>query len=285
MKKQTCAVSKLDPTHVKGRIENFFGYGSLESPIWLIGMEDGIDINGILRYLSLRFCLTHNKTTVDIEHGMLGVQDHLKWYTGSKVPIQSTYKNLIRIIFAYYNLEFKFSGYSDKDKKEKFSNFQKESLGRICEKNFPNAVLELMPLPSNSTKDEYWIYDWLVPNATDLNLQSRPCYLNSYKKSRIEKLHNLIYQKNNPEVIICYSYKYKDDWLNVFFNEEQNREIISSGSYKKNGRTFEIYKHYKNNDKHLFIVPHPTATNYTDDQIWIEIAEAVQNRNKVIPKL
>ena len=83
--------------------QTFFGYGNLGAPVWFIGMEEG---GGATRdEIEARFrswAAAGRAPVVDIvEFGReAGLEDHLQWFEGEKPPLQTTWKQLIRIILS-----------------------------------------------------------------------------------------------------------------------------------------------------------------------------------------
>ena len=99
-------------------------------------------------------------------------------------------------------------------------------------------------------------------------LKSRDAFLCAYKEQRKEQINNLI-GNHNPNVIICYSFEYRQDWLDIFGGEN----LVNQAENQTH------YQHYINNGRHLFIVPQPTSRHYQANAIWVDIASAIQNRN------
>lgn len=208
--------------HVNGRIENFFGYGNLESNIWLVGMEDGLSINGLLRYLHIRFDRTCCNSVIDIEHDMAGVLDHLKWYVPNParpgwVPLQKgTFQHLIRLIMNFHNTHPNLPHLTPND----IRDFQRTELGRA---GGNNAILELMPLPSNSTNAEDWVYDYLFPG--DHRFVNRTVYETDVMPQRIDSLISLI-NSYKPKVVIFYGAGHDYAWNQIIGEGNSFTDIV-----------------------------------------------------------
>src|SRR5215813_13065504 len=66
---------EIPEDYIRWRLENFWGYGSLDAPVWFVGMEEGLS-NGGEDYLPARFAATNGKALVDIRRDMINVKDH-----------------------------------------------------------------------------------------------------------------------------------------------------------------------------------------------------------------
>lgn len=208
---------------VKNRIKNFWGYGSLQAPVWFIGMEEGYDTSSPQELLQARFEATHNKATVDIRTGMKGVTDHLKWFR-SDADVQPTWKYPIALHLYFKN--------GEKPTKNEIKEYQIHNLADVKKKE--TATLELMPLPSNKASEKTWLYGKLdIPY-----LKTRKEYLETYKPTRVEKLRKLI-QQHQPKLVIFYSLTYLQDWESIIGSKPVE---ITDGMYvtQTNGTTYCI---------------------------------------------
>ena len=245
---------------IDNRIENFLGYGNLNSEIWFIGMEEGF--NGDEQDLGNRFSSTKDKSIIDLQ-GMPCVKDHLKWFQPDS-PIQKTWRKLILILLVLRSE----NNIDDK----KIKQFQIEKLGR---KESNHCILELMPLPCGSTKPTDWkkIYTKFGDKLGIDYLKSRQYYLDKVRPNRIEKFKGLVkglVDKHSPKTIICYGLTYLKEW----------EEIIGPGRKEKE---IEIGKRklyfYKNDKTNFFVIPHPCAWGLTNND-WLGIASEIkQNRD------
>jgi hypothetical protein len=177
---------------IRERIKNFWGYGNLNSPYWLIGMEEGF--NAETEDLYKRFKASENKQICDVADLKTDPGSYSLFADGA--PLNRTYKRLIQMIM-----------YAETKKhpdKEAIRDFQINQLGRS---DSNNAILELMPLPSKSIDPK----DWLYTEIGIEGLTSRKDYLETYKNERIEGLRSLI-EQYKPKYVICYSLSYQEDW-------------------------------------------------------------------------
>jgi hypothetical protein len=177
---------------IQKRIKHFWGYGNLNSPYWLIGMEEGY--NAETEDLYKRFKASEGKVTCDVADLKIDLGSYSLFENGA--PLNRTYKRLIQMML-----------YAETKKhpdKEAIRDFQITKLGRS---DSNNAILELMPLPSKSINPK----DWLYAETGIEGLSSRKDYLETYKDERIEALRSLI-EQYKPKYVICYSLSYQEDW-------------------------------------------------------------------------
>ncbi|MBA5628706.1 hypothetical protein [Moheibacter lacus] len=253
-------MNEINPEWIQNRIENFFGYGNLNSPIWFIGIEEGFRVrdryqNGI-DLLKLRFERTYNQNSIDVVGGMEGVSDHLKWYQNA-TEIQDTYKRLIQIL-----LQWRGQPIDDSSVLGVF-NDNVNGLGRI---NSDNAILELLPLPNPDLGQ--WIYEEYAEGDLDF-LRDRKTYQKSVRKERVEGLKRLV-QEYEPEVIVFYSRSYVNEAKKLIENPVLHNEEDT-----------ELYYHFSSGKTHLFVTPHPThryklkTGRVPDDNDWTTIRNAI----------
>lgn len=232
-------MNEINPQWIQNRIENFFGYGNLDSPIWFIGIEDGINPDIGMEFINKRFELTQgidNHSVIDVIDDMNGVEDHLEWYLCGSNP-QPTFRRIIQILLQYENVN-DFS-------RKKILDFQKGKLGRVKSNH---ALLELMPLPNR--KSGSWLYkDY--GRIGGYNLKSRSTYLKTVLEYRIGKFQKLIEEKK-PKVLVCYSYddRYINQWPKLLTHNKLKE--LPSPVY---------YRHYQHNGTHLFVTPHTIASS------------------------
>lgn len=206
---------------LKRRLKKFWGYGSLDSPVWLIGMEEGLGPISDVDELEKRFRATDGKVTVDIRLDMESVPDHIKWFKCEPTcPIQSTLKYPIALHLYLKN--------GLKPTQQDIRKVQGCCLADVAKKE--TATIDLLPLPSRNTSEATWLYkNYDVPG-----LISRREYLVMYKPKRVLELKELI-KKHEPKLIIFYSIVYKADWIEVIGEEPQ--EITPQMSFVKKEAT------------------------------------------------
>lgn len=114
---------------IQNRLNNFWGYGSLEAPTWFIGMEPGL---GNANQTEIENCLkiSNGHTTIDIRKDIEKVPTHSKFLNGKHPPIQPTLKYPILLHLLLQAEEFS----TDEDRKEKIRNYQTSILGSFSKK-------------------------------------------------------------------------------------------------------------------------------------------------------
>lgn len=189
---------------LKNRIKNFWGYGNLKSPIWLVGMEEGFrttsDIIADRKMLERQFSLPTVNGMFNVSrpidpaiHNLTNLSPFLP-----NATTQRTWKFLIALLLFFKT--------GRKPNKEEILNFQRFMLAD-GEKN-EVATLELMPLPSPN------ISSWLYGDIP--GFETRELYIHTYKKPRTQGLKDLV-QKYSPKLIIFYSIGYlrSGDWIEI----------------------------------------------------------------------
>ncbi len=227
---------------IENRINNFWGYGNLNSKFWFMSMEEGT--NGNIKDLTQRFNKTQGKSVLDCKKDMLDVPEHIKYYSGTKPPLQSTMSKLIRALLNILN--------DEKVDIEMIRNFQRDRFGRI---DSNHCSLEFMPLPVPNT--DSWIYDCVGIDY----LETRDLYNLEIMPLRI-KLFNELIVKYEPKTVIFYSLKYFDKWKLI-----SGTELNSIGNRIWYG---------KRNNTSFFVIPHP-QTFGIKNQDW-------NNYGKIIKK-
>ncbi len=177
--------TQVDDSSLRAFVNDYFGYGNLNSPYWFIGKEEGGSVTLAENNLRVaKWVEMGSPITLDtyVYHKSLGVSD----YEFSR--IQPTYTKIIQIL-----LHLDGSG-SDIDVRRAF---QAGKLGRV---DANHALLELMPLASRSTG--LWLWKEQVSKA--LNLHTRKQYWETIMPKRIVALKDLI-AKHKPKLVLFYS--------------------------------------------------------------------------------
>lgn len=233
----------------ENRINNFWGYGNLNSPLWFIGMEEGF--HGEFGDLEKRFIKTKDKIVVDLKEEMKDLKDHMKWFVPDS-PMQRTWGKLIRIILTL-NCDAEIDN-------EQIKEYQRTKLGKL---NGDHCILDFMPLPCRSTKEK----DWPYAGCRIDYLKSRKKYKKIVMNLRSKLLKKMI-EKYSPEMVILYSLKYLKIW----------RKIIGT-PLRKEG-TLHYIKIAKTN---YFVIRHPIARKpRLSNKDWNEMAMKIKDkvRNK-----
>lgn len=197
---------------IKERIKNFWGYGSLDASTWLIGMEEGLEPEATLEHLAGRFRVADGRATTDMRCGMENVYGHGRWFN-KDASVQPTWKYPIALYLYFKN--------GRAPTKEEIRDYQALKLGDSEAKE--TMTVELMPLPSNKTRESTWLYSTLGI----LGLSTRAEYLATYKPERVRKLREL-FHVYKPKLAIFYSLMYLPDWVAVIGSEP---EEITKGMY------------------------------------------------------
>jgi hypothetical protein len=183
---------------IQRRLENFWGYGSLDAPAWFVGMEEGLSSKDELE-LTLRLNATDRKVTVDIRRDMLECSGHMRWFR-PPYPVQNTWRSPIALYLALTTGRI--------PEADEIQEHQRLVLGDIQLKK--TTAIELMPLPSNKAEESAWLYS----QYSVLGLSTRKEYVYRYKASRVSHLAKLI-QDHRPKLFVFYSMKFLDDWCSA----------------------------------------------------------------------
>lgn len=231
---------------IESRINNFLGYGNIDSNIWFVCMEEGFD--GTLEDLSLRLDATKDKTIIDIQSDMAGVPDHMRYFIGEHPPIQRTWSKMILMLGAFDSENFL---------TEDVRSYQKNRFGRL---NSNHCILDFMPLPSRSINEADWNYSDFGIDY----LESRSTYLRKIMPFRISLFQGYIKERHPQNIIFC-SRTYLPYWLEI------------SGCKFKQMNGFHFCERGGIN---YFVVPHPTAYGIRNAD-WIRMT----NEIKVLSKM
>lgn len=209
----------ITPELIKRRIDNFWGYGSMEAPVWFVGMEEGLGPTTDTEELEIRFRAADGKATVDMRREMSHVTGHIRWFRENS-PIQPTWKYPIAL-YLYLKSHLV-------PTKEDIRLHQGLILGDSVRKE--SCTIELMPLPSQKANESTWLYKgYGVPS-----IDSRKEYLATYKPARVQELKRLV-AKHSPKLVIFYSVGYLPEWTDVI--GEKPEEITLQMYFAKTGKT------------------------------------------------
>ncbi len=194
---------------IQNRINNFWGYGSLESPVWLVGMDERFDPSESQEMLEDQF-LYAEANMVD---GMLNASRSKidEWrHLANMEPflvngdLQSTWKYPIALyLYLHSGIPLTID-----ERSNVIKEYQRNILADANKRE--TATLELSPLPCPSTKEEDWIYGSLDIEG----ISSRKEYEKNYLQGRAEKLKGLV-QRHKPKLVIFYSMKYLNYWEKI----------------------------------------------------------------------
>lgn len=212
----------LENKQIESFADSFFGYGNLDAPLWFIGLEEGGGATIANVKARLQTWKELKGPTCDIADFHRAIGEGRLFEPGA--PTQSTWRALIRSTLISQGLPASL---------EDIRTYQVHQFAR---KDGEIACLELLPLPSPSTKE--WRYDkWSsLPFLT-----SRLEYEKQYTPLRIAGLRALISERN-PKAVVFYGAAKKDDWETIC------GERFTTNSYPRltlNGTT------------NFFMLPHP----------------------------
>ncbi|MFP4296953.1 MAG: hypothetical protein ACLFT0_03735 [Spirulinaceae cyanobacterium] len=226
--------------------DSFFGYGSYCGKYWFVGMEEGggdsfTDINHRLNVWNERG--KQELEDLAMYHQRLGAG----CFFNDKPKLQRTWHKLIRIYL---------SAKGEDVSTTRVREFQKSTLGR---KESDIALLELLPLPSPSTK--HWFY---AQHSELSHLAARDIYHNYYALKRATHIKQRV-KHHKPKVVVFYGKGYKEWWQAIADNELHEEKEL--GILKGRSR-FTLF----------IVTKHPVAMGVTNNYFQ-EIGQAIAQHN------
>lgn len=237
-------------------IENFYGYGNLDSNYWFIGKEEagGETHQEINSRLKIWKSLNEKKVidTYDFHKNVVNENGKTFEFLFEK-KVQNTWLGLIKTIFT---LEDKTWTSSD------IKNFRTDCLGREYSNN---CLLEMFPLPSPKANQFNYI-EW-----TDY--KTRENYKTEIKDLRINNIKKLI-KENQPKIVIFYSTdkEYCNYWTKI---SEIDFDKVETKFIKRRKKNSLIIKLAKKNNITYAIINHPTSIGVSD-AYYKEIGEQIR---------
>ncbi|GJM42552.1 MAG: hypothetical protein DHS20C20_28340 [Ardenticatenaceae bacterium] len=177
---------------------DFVGYGSLNSDVWFLGMEEAGGGEANIR-TRLKFRTVEDNADA---HKLLGIT---KLHWGKRV-IQRTWRGMCYIMLRLENKE---------PSRENIRIYQAEQLGR---KQGNTLLTELMPIPK--PKISRWGYENLMPQFV-----SREDYYQKVKPQRVAYLRQLL-QEHRPPVVIGYGKTFWASYKDLFPHHDFEKEGI-----------------------------------------------------------
>jgi hypothetical protein len=195
----------INPTSLQHWINNFYGYGSWEAPIWFVAFEEGggdlpEDVADKLEYFSKVHINAVTPTLCDLREAYAQVKfreegPKAKVYKtlfdyrfGERAIQNGIWKNLIAFVHGYRQEEI-----------PDLMDYQRHSFASPTLQQ--EALLKLYPLPS--PHNHSWYYSWL--DLPDFKfLKSRAQYKDTLYPNRILTILKAI-QTHRPEVVLMYS--------------------------------------------------------------------------------
>lgn len=217
----------LDDALLSKYMDSFFGYGNIKARLWFVGMEEGggKSIEEVRSRLEA-WARRGSPLVDDVAEFHRAIGQH-RWFEPG-APTQSTWRQLIRATLLSKGLTASL---------EAIRTYQVHDFARL---NGEVASLELLPLPSTSTRDEEWQYAaW---SALPM-LASRDRYSQHFIPRRIDSLRKLIAQ-GRPRAVVFYGATYLRHWEAIvgtnFGPGDFPRDVSVRGT-------------------DFFLVPHPAA--------------------------
>jgi hypothetical protein len=215
--------------------QKFYGFGSWNSKIWFIGMEEGGKGSAAEAVIKQRLELWHKRGRKDTEaaHEFYNQLGYATEWFGSKPKLQSTWRQLIRVLLHSKKIT---------PNKDLIRKYQSEIWGRHeCEA----AIFEMFALPAGS------IREWLYPTFTDAPfLKSRDIYTNHLSDFRASYFQEKI-RHHKPQYLVFYGTSYRN-WF----------EKIIQGTFKPTGERGLFKTIFEKAD--CFLISHPTKKGITN---------------------
>jgi hypothetical protein len=223
----------LETELVEKYIATFAGYGDVAAPYWFIGMEEGGDSSD--ESLEQRLHVWRERGGSAIEDLYeYHIETGLAVYVGSYPKLQTTWKQLIRILLTAEDRD------ADSDS---IRTYQGEALGR---RGGETALLELYPLPAVGLA--HWPYGELTSLPY---LRDRKTYLRTLEAKRIRLLQRMI-DEHQPSVVIMYGTTYREQWERLH------------GSWLRAEAEPELFRGSRGHSE-LLLIKHPAAKGATND--------------------
>lgn len=233
---------RFDSVILEDFMNRFYGYGSYQGDYWLVGMEEGGGNS---------FADVERRLNIWKERGRRELEDVAEYHIdlgvtslfSERPKIQRTWGKLIRIILTI-------NGYVPTT--EQIREYQHDGLGRITG---DNCLLELLPLPSPSTRD------WLYSEYSRLPyLANRTLYREALLDKRINHLQHRI-KKYQPKIVLFYSFTYQEQW----------QEITNVDFLPVESGDFSMAK----SGSQIFVMTKHPATKGLDNEYWHRVGHAI----------
>jgi len=213
----------LDPDLLQDFMRGFYGYGNLRAKYWFIGLEEGggTSIDEIQHRLETWDVLGRpSLADLDEFHQRAGIT----CWSARRPPLQSTWKQLIRIILAAEGRPSEL---------ESVRTYQRSRLGRL---NDESALIELMPLPSPSTAQ------WLYGTAGLEMIRDRASYSAAILSERMAAIRELI-AAHQPRIVVFYGLNRRDVWSAIADGPLIDSDAGSFAFYSTPTTLFLLTKH------------------------------------------
>lgn len=249
-------IKDIEAELILHRLNNFLGYGNINSKYWFITLEDHVSEKGISE-LQKKF--KKKNELLDVVDDMQDISSHMQFYSGEKPKLQNTVSKVIRTFFNIVDREI--------SSNDDIRYFQRDEFAR---KTSNHCYLNFLPLPAPSIEERDWIY-------SDVNidyLRNRSSYENEILPKRVNKFKNLI-SKHNPEIILLFGKKYKKYYKELIrgnFTELNNLN-------KKHDKHWLKMEFLKSCDTYYFILPHPAVKGISElNQLWNNYGKIIKTK-------
>jgi hypothetical protein len=186
-------VNRFDDKLLAAFAHTFYGYGNYKGAYWFIGMEERGDS---FQDVATRLFVWDRHGRPELEDVALFHNEIGHGYLFEKRPkLSKTWNKLIRILLSAEGRLL--SDKEDEARTERVREYQRTSLGR---KQGQSCMIELLPLPSPSTKDEDWMY--VEHSALDY-CANRKVYKAHFMPLRANHIKERIAQYR-PQVVVFY---------------------------------------------------------------------------------
>lgn len=216
-----------------------YGYGNVNADCWIIGMEQHCDGDG--KNIERRISKWGSKPFQDLKtyHQSIGGIQYCK---DGEPTLPRTWSKLICFLKGL-------QGEPYPEERIDIKTFQKQQLGT---RHGKNCLLELLPLPSPSTKPANWprIYmrKWAKQYPRLSFLKERETYERMVRPKRIRKIQNLLNRLSKspaggPRVVLFYGKGFEEDWNKIVgkkFPERWGPERRGNVTYLQKGRTWFV---------------------------------------------
>lgn len=245
----------LDSARLRQFMTGFYGYGSLSSDIWFIGMEEGggNTEEEVAQRLN-RWSELGRPAVVDIQQfaNTAPALPMIRFFSNPPKR-QKTWAGLIRVLLAVQD--------KDDDSNRAVLETQSTSWGRSSDTS-DNCLLELLPLPSPSTSN--WKYDLWSDRSAFPELCKRTEYHKQTVLGRSQRLRELVHD-NRPRCVIFYgsSRRYLDYWSAIAghdFRAEESHPVCHGRRGQELSALFHRVKHTA-----FVVMSHPNSRGITNE--------------------
>jgi hypothetical protein len=211
--------------------KHFFGYGSYQAPVWLVGMEEGMDGGGsgvFFNEIKGRLDAWRERGKQELEdlvgyHHAIGKADLFT----EDAKIQRTWRQLISLLLGYAGQVPVMS--------EDILSYQCKRLGRTTAAE--SCLLELFPLPSPGIKDWYYRFHSRMDE-----LGSRQACRDWLEDDRIDHLREMI-KIYHPKLVVFYGTSYRSYWGKIAGHKFERGGVTDAETHEADGTLYVLTAH------------------------------------------